>query len=456
MHCSQRRWRTLPSALLALSLACGVAACQGSPTAGPRSQKLIPPDTTATPGASTTIESETLPASGAAGSPGPLETPTASELAGDILDANGLGFRVLGRMKGDNAMVSGTSLRQALGMTYLGARATTAREMASALGLDRDVKKAAALARVETAAWQNARGDAELNVANRVWIDDDFTLRPDYVKLADAAFGAAPVSIDYRASDDARKTINRWIGEKTANKIPDLLPPGSIDPQTRLVVTNAIWFKGRWENPFPASATKNEPFRTSTKSSVTTPMMHMTDSMRFAAPPGSGVKLLEMRYADSQIAMLVVLPDDPRGAAKLESNLSPDGFVKWTGALSKERVNVTLPKFAFRSGGPMGATLSDLGMKVAFGPNADFQGIGASPLRESERLFIGQVFHQTWISVDEIGTEAAAATGGTMTTTSLDMSPIVDFRADHPFLFFVYEPEHGRILFGGRVVDPKT
>jgi serpin B len=445
--------RMLPWVALTLSSGC-VAACQGSPTAGARSQK-VPPVTTASPAATTTIESEVLPATGSAGSPGPLETPSANEVAGDILDANGFTFRILGRAtkSTENAMISGTSMRQALGAAYLGARGATAREMASALGLERDVKKAASLARAETAAWQDARGDAELNVANRLWIDDDFTLRPDYVKLADAAFGAAPASIDYKAPDEARKTINRWVAEKTKDKIPELLPQGSIDRQTRLVVTNAIWFKGRWENPFPKTATKDEVFKTSAKSSVTTPMMHMTESMRFAAPPGSGVRLLEMRYAESQLAMLVVLPDDTRGLAKLESNLSPDGFTTWTGVLSKTRVNVTLPKFEFRSGGPMGTPLQDLGMKLAFTSKADFRGIAELP--RGEPLSISQVFHQTWVAVDELGTEAAAATGGTMTTTSMDLGPIVDFRADHPFLFFIYEPEHGRVLFAGRVVDPK-
>ncbi|HVH46557.1 MAG TPA: serpin family protein, partial [Labilithrix sp.] len=301
---------------------------------------------------------------------------------------------------------------------------------------------------------QEARGSAELAIASRLWIDDDFAVLPDFTKLAETAFGAAPASTDYARPEDARKTINAWVAEKTKDKLPELLPQGSVEPTTRLVVTNAIWFKGRWELPFPKAATKDEPFKLDAKKTVNVPSMHLTDTFRVATLPG--LKVLEMRYAESQLAMLVVLPDDPAPSAlaKLEAGLGADALEKWNGALATARVNITLPRFTFRSGGPMSAPLQDLGMRTAFTEKADFGGI-AEP-HGSERLFVGQVFHQTWIAVDELGTEAAAATGATMRTTSLVTGPVVEFRVDHPFVFVVEDTKQDRVLFAGRVANPKA
>ena len=438
-----------------------LAACDGTPartssTGGPQVGEAAPV-TTAPANPSTPVKSEDLP---------PAKTnaidvttpPATAEVGADVRNANGFTFKVLARTKkpSENALVSGTSLRSALGTTYLGARTATAREMATALMLDNDPKIAARLARAELDGWQEAKGSAELNIASRLWIDDDFAIQPDFVKSAEAAYGASPASVDYGKPEDARKTINTWVGEKTKDKIPELLPQGSLDPRTQLVVTNAIWFKGRWEFPFPKSATKDEPFKTDGSKTVTVPMMHLTDSFRAATQPG--MKLLEMRYAESQMAMLIALPDDPTPAAlaKLESSLGPDTLEKWTNALSTARVNVTLPRFTFRSGGVMNTTLQDLGMKTAFTEKADFTGIADPQATGGERLYINQVFHQTYVAVDELGTEAAAATGATMRTTSMITGPVIDFKADHPFLFLIHDAKHGRVLFAGRVANPKT
>jgi len=439
-----------------------LAACEGAPartssTGGPQSGEA-PPVTTATANSSTPVKSEQLPAANKV-TPIDVGTPPAEgELSADVRNANGFTFKVLAKTKKptENALVSGTSLRHALGTTYIGARGTTGREMAVALMLDNDPKIAARLARAELDAWQDAKGNAELNIASRLWIDNDFAIQPDFVKTAETAFGAGPASVDYAKPEDARKTINTWVAEKTKDKIPELIPQGSVDPRTELVVTNAIWFKGRWELPFPKPATKEEPFKTDGTRTVTVPMMHLTDSFRAATQPG--MKLLDMRYAESQLAMLVVLPDDPTPAAvaKLEAGLGPDTLERWTGALATARVNVTLPRFTFRSGGVMNTTLQDLGMKAAFTDKADFTGIADPQATAGERLYINQVFHQTYVAVDEFGTEAAAATGATMRTTSMLTGPVLEFKADHPFLFVIHDTKHGRVLFAGRVANPKT
>ena len=161
-----------------------------------------------------------------------------------------------------------------------------------------------------------------------------------------------------------------------------------------------------------------------------------------------------MRYETSQLAMLVVLPDDTAGLAKLEDSLSAEVFETWTKALASQRVAITLPKFGFKWGLPLASPLQELGIKSAFSPKADLSGVADTPA--GDRLQISQVMHKTWVAVDELGTEAAASTGLTMSTTSLHMGPIADFKADHPFLFFVYDAKKGRILFAGRVTDPKN
>jgi serpin B len=408
----------------------------------------VPPVTTAAVTPATTVKSEDLPGPGSGDTP-----PPPGEASTDIRNANGFTLSVLGRMgkPTENALVSGTSLRQAIGTTYVGARGSTAREMATALALDNDPKIAARLARAELDAWQEAKGSAELNIASRLWVDKGFALQPDFVSTAETSFGAAPAAVSYGKPEEARKTINAWVAEKTKNKIADLLPQGSVDPRTRLVVTNAIWFKGAWQLPFPKGGTKDEPFKVDARKSVSVPTMHLTDSFRVATE--QGVKVLEMQYANSALSMLVVLPDDATGLAKIEASLGPDVLERWSGALASARVNISLPRFGFRSGGTMNKTLQDLGMKTAFTEKADFSGI-ADP-KGGERLYIDQVFHQTWIAVDELGTEAAAATGTTMRTTSLVTGPVVEFKVDHPFLFVIQDTKHNRVLFAGRVTSPK-
>lgn len=451
---------SLSRALPWVSLTVPLAACQAPSSSSKRPLAELSTATTTPADATAPAESDVLPAV-ALVEPRPAVEPTATELMRDVGSANGFTLRILARVNRptENALVSGASLRHALGATYIGARGTTASEMAAAIALDADERKAATLARAELAAWQEARGNAELNIATRLWVDAGFPLCADFSKAAEAAFGAAPTSVEYGKPEDARKTINTWVSEKTQAKIPELLPQGSIDPRTRLVVTNAIWFKGRWEAPFPKDATREEPFKTGLAGGArdkTASMMHVTERFRFAAPPGSSVKILEMRYAESQLAMLVALPDDPRGLGALESSLSAGAFESWTQSLASTRVNVTLPRFTFRSGGPMSGPLEDLGMKIAFTDKADFSGIVERRDGQAEPLSISQVFHQTWVAVDELGTEAAAATGIVMRTTSVEVGPVAEFRADHPFLFFVYDTKRGRILFAGRLLDPKA
>ena len=417
-----------------------VAGCASKPAPLP---PMAITETTAHTAAPVTSAAAPLPAQ--APSAAPVAPPAADPA--DVARENALGWKLLektGRPT-DNALVSGASVRQAMAPLLLGARGATADEMAQALGLEKDPTPAM---QAELATWQAAVGKreagaprgVELAVANRVWIDDGFALLPDYAK----ALGT-PESVDF-AKPETRSTINAWVSENTQAKVPELLPAGAVDARTRLVVTNAIWFKGRWAMPFSKALTKNEPFKTGAKT-VTVPTMHLVDSFRYAA--SGGLRILELRYADSELAMDVVLSDDGK-LPKVDATKLDDA----TKTLATARVNVSLPKLGFKSGGPLKDALEALGMKLAFTDRADFGGM-VGP-KAAEHLDIGQVFHQTWIAVDETGTEAAAATGMVMRTTAMQLGPVVDFKVDRPFVFVLRETRSGRILFTGRVTDPRT
>lgn len=365
-------------------------------------------------------------------------------------DANAFTLRLYGAMRktAGNLFVSGTSLRSALGITYLGARGQTAREMATALALPRDASAAAAHAKEENAAWQAARGKAELVVANRVWIDKTVSLDARYAAMADDAYGAAPAPLDFKTKpEEGRRAINAWVAEKTKDKIVDLIPNGAIEKSSRVIVTNAIYFKDRWALPFSKSETKNEPFEIAPSKSKTVPMMHALDS--YAYGETADAKVLEIHYEGSSIAMMIVLPNDRAGLSKIEEKLDAATYDSWTKALKHRRVQLSLPKWTFTSGGPMTAPLRELGMVAAFTTRADFAGIAP------EKIQIDQVVQKTYVAVDENGTEAAAASGVLMRTTSLPLGGPAEFKADHPFLFFLHDGKKGTILFAGRVSDPK-
>lgn len=424
-----------------------LAACEaGSPPAGalPPNPPTVPPVTSA----------PSVAAPGEGGGAPPALAPTSAAIAEDVADANAFTLQLLARTEPDaSAVISGTSVRHAIGAAYFGAYGVTAREIASALSLDSDPELAARLARAELAAWQSARGGAALDIASRLWVATGFSIRPEFQRVADDAFGARAASVDYQKPELARSEINAWISDHTHGKIAELLPSGSVDPLTRLVITNAIWFKAGWQLPFPKDGTNDEPFFVTSNKTVKVPMMHLTDTFRFAAQ--DGVSVLELPYAESELSMLVVLPDDPKaGLAKVAASTTASVLDQWAGALSTARVAVALPRFTLRFGLPLRGPLRELGMKAAFTEAADFTGIAAAPSQGGD-LYLSEVHHETYVSVDEAGTEAAAATGAVMRTTSLITGPTIEFRADRPFLFFIREAKEGRVLFAGRLLEPK-
>ncbi len=351
------------------------------------------------------------------------------------------------------------SLRTALAMTALGAKAATLGELSATLGMNADPTKLAEDARDEDADLVRARGKgAQLLSANRLFVARTFPLLPTFNAAAERGFGAGLELVDFSESEKARATVNRWVSEHTASKIPALLPERSVDGDTRLVLANAMYFKGAWVAKFKPGLTRVDPFYVAGPTAQPVPTMHRTGSMTAAAFPGG--KILELPYDRSDLAMDVVLPDGKAGLDALEANLDEAAFAGWTRLLRRVNVELSLPKIKLDWGGPVAPDLKELGIRAAFSccvtPVADFTGIAAP--RPDGPLFVSNVFHRAFVAIDESGTEAAAASAVVMTlTTSVEPPPQnLEFKADHPFFFVIRDTKKGRILFMGHYRGPSA
>lgn len=432
---------------IAVTFASLLAACQGGtpPPSGTQTQPARPVE--AADAGSLPSPSPSTDAGVAATAAAVTPASVATERAGSDAFSMAL-FRKVAE-KGGNAMVSGTSLRDALGMTYLGARGKTAEELRKVLGLAETPDAAANQASVELKSWQAARGSAELSIANRVWVEaDGFKPDPAFVARAERGFGAGAEAVAFTKNPEAaRAVVNEWVSGKTKAKIPTLLPPASVTSLTRTVITNAVYFKGTWERAFLKANTTELPFKVDGKATSLVPTMHQKGRFRFAE--ADGAEVLEMPYGKSRMAMVIVLPKAADGINALETQLSAAWLTRVTSGLAPRELALWLPKTSFKSGGSVKAALQSLGIQEAFTDHADLKGIAAVP----SDLYVTDVFHQTFVAIDEEGTEAAAASGVVVATRGLGPVP-QEMRVDRPFLFFIRDTTTGRVLFVGRVTDP--
>ena len=391
--------------------------------------------------------------------------------AGDLVQANiafGCALYQQLQSRPGNICFSPFSINTALAMTYAGAAGKTATEMAAVLqlpGTTDAVHPAMAelLQALRTDAAQAAdAADApdipvaldppghELLIANRLWADQDQSFLPRFLQIAREDYGAEVGQVDFRAAaESARGVINDWVAEQTRDRIQDLMPAGSVTTDTRLVLTNAVYFLGAWVAPFNASATTDETFYLSGGAEATAPLMRQTK--HFSYGEDEAAQLLEMRYQGGGLSCLIILPRARDGIAALEQSLSPQQLESWLSALQRRKVEVYLPRFEITAEFDLGTTLSAMGMPSAFSKQADF-----SRMTGGRDLMIDKVLHKAFVALDEKGTEAAAATGvGMMTTSMPPPEETVIFRADHPFLFLIRDTSSGAILFIGRVSDPR-
>lgn len=392
-----------------------------------------------------------------AGRPG-FRPPAQAAAANPIRDpdrSNAFDFAMYGALKSEkgNLFFSGPSMREALGIAYLGARANTATEMSKALRLDSDQGKSADYAKTEIADFNAAKGSASLTVANRLWADKSYQPKAPFAQLAMQGYGSPVDPLDFRNSSDAsRITINDWVAKNTNDKIKDLLPAGSIKPKTRMVITNAVWFKGNWEHAFQNGGTHDADFFVDGANATKTPMMHQTSY--FGMAKADGATMLEMKYEKSDLAMDVILPDAKNGLAAVEDKVVANGIGAWTSALVTGKTDVAFPKLTLTWGKSLKEPLVRMGMPSAFDDDkADFSGI-ADAAATNGPLVISDVLHKAFVAIDEKGTEAAASTGVVMVhVTSIEMTPT--FVADQPFIFVIRDTKQNRVLFTGRVTNPK-
>ncbi len=292
------------------------------------------------------------------------------------------------------------------------------------------------------------KGGCELNVANALWGQKGYGFLEEFLELIKTNYDGQLTELDFAgATEAARKTINAWVESQTRNKIKDLIQRGVLNSMTRLVLTNAIYFKGNWARQFKEENTRDAPFTLAGGEKIDVPMMNQTG--RFPYMQTQSFQALELPDVDDELSMVIFLPKENDGLADFEQSLTAENLSKWLAKLRKQKVIVSVPKFRMTSRFSLASVLKSMGMTDAFVPAAaNFSGMNGR-----RDLFISAVIHKAYVDVNEEGTEAAAATGVAVGITAV--RPIPVFRADHPFLFLIRDNHSGSILFIGRTMNPK-
>jgi serpin B len=381
----------------------------------------------------------------------PAQPPRAApkDVASAVAGNTRFALDLYGRLRGEkgNLFLSPYSLSTALAMTYAGARTQTAEQMAKTLHftLGQD-KLHPAFAELAGRLKGGKQSTYRLSVANALWGQKGYPFLPDFLELNRNFYGAGLQEVDFiRGREEARQTINRWVGKQTEDKIKDLLQPGILTGDTRLVLTNAIYFNAAWEKPFDKKQTRAQPFAVTPDRKVNVPLMSQVGRFRHFAD--DRLQALELPYKGKELSMVLLLPRKVDGLPGLEERLTPANLKSWLDGLRAQRVYVFVPRFECTSSFNLKEVLSALGMSLAFTPGlADLSGMNGKG-----RLFIRETVHKAFVKVDEVGTEA---TGATAVVVDRESAP-PSFRADHPFLFLIRDNRSGSLLFLGRVVEPK-
>jgi serpin B len=357
------------------------------------------------------------------------------------------------REKDGNLFYSPYSISLALAMTYAGARGETEQQMADTLhytirqsylhpafnALDLELAS-----RGEGAEGQD--GGFRLNIANSIWGQTGHSFLAEFLDILAENYGAGLRVLDFaNAPEDSRVTINEWVSDETEGKIEDLLPPDSITSLTRLVLTNAIYFNAAWSHPFEEELTHDGTFNLLDGDQVTVPMMEQAEYFGYAE--GEGYQAVELLYDGEELSMVILLPASGR-FEEFASALDAERAASILRGIDPQKVHLTMPKFTYESGFSLKETLAAMGMPAAF-TAADFSGMDGT-----HELFIGDVIHKAFISVDEAGTEAAAATAVVVPTAA--PTPPREVTVDRPFVFMIRDIDTEAILFLGHVVNPSA
>jgi serpin B len=380
----------------------------------------------------------------------PLHADVAADVAAVSQANNQFGCDLYGQLRGGegNLFFSPLSISSALAMTYAGASGQNEAEMARTLHFSLPQNKLhAAYGQLQEGLQHDEKlSGFSLVVANRLWGQRNYRFQPQFLTTTRTHYGAELESVDFEQPGQAAITINAWIQEQTRGKIKDLVSPAVIDPLTRLILTNAVYFKADWTEPFEVENTKPGPFHLLSGETIEAPLMRKWD--RFSFLQADGLKALEMPYSQGQLSMLLLLPDDAGGLEALESQLTAENIDRWLTEMRPMHLEVALPRFKIDSSFSLRETLAKLGMARAFEPHGDnFLGI-----TEETPQWLVDVIHKAQVEVNEEGTEAAAATAVGVAGSAQIEPP--RFIADHPFVFLIRDRWSGAILLCGRVADP--
>lgn len=365
-----------------------------------------------------------------------------------------------------NLFLSPASVSTAIGIAYRGARGTTADEIRATLHYPAGPIDYTPANGEVLRALQFKASDRVLSIANALWVQQGTVFREDYLADTTAAYDAALNRIDFAADRDAaRRRINAWVEDKTANRIRNLLRPDDVTQFTRAVLVNTIYMKAPWAAPFDAAATHDKPFTLLDGTRTTAPLM--TQRHAFRTIERGGVQAIALPWEGEELEMILLLPRSPGALPKLEKALDADRLDAWIRDLQPVRASdtiLTMPRFRLEWRSDLVPVLERMGMSAAFGDEADFGAMKPfdpnSRNLEDHGLQIKHVIHQTFLDVDEKGAEAAAATAVVMDIMVTGMRhappppPPVIFRADRPFLFLIRDTRSGAILFIGRFVAP--
>ncbi|KYK29400.1 hypothetical protein AYK20_05480 [Thermoplasmatales archaeon SG8-52-1] len=345
----------------------------------------------------------------------------------------------------DNIFFSPYSIFVALSMAYEGAKDNTSKEMQNVLNvLQNDSVTLGTFGKVYNLLNQNQRGYT-INTANAFWAHKDYRFLQNYLYILKNYYMAEANELDFAKNVEAAETINNWIEEKTHDKIQDMIDASMLSEMTKLVLTNAIYFKGLWENPFNPDNTYNRYFELLNENIVNVEMMSQESDFNYTET--DDLQILELDYAGNDLSMIIVLPKE-NNISVAESAINIQNLSNWKNDFYQLEINVEIPKFKFEKKYILNDLLREMGIIDAFLPGvADFSGMDGT-----RYLYIGTALHQSFVEVNEEGTEAAAATAIIMEATAIP--EYKEFIADHPFMFLIQHKETGAILFMGKVLDP--
>ncbi|XP_010853036.1 PREDICTED: serpin B4-like [Bison bison bison] len=374
-------------------------------------------------------------------------------------------FHQIRKSEKENIFLSPFSISSALAMTYLGARENTASQMQKVLHFSEiaaNTKGGATKDPVEKPGnvhhhfqkllkeLKKSTDAYELSVANRLYGEKEFQFLQEYMDNVQKYYLASVESADFiSAAEESRKMINSWVESQTNGRIKNLFPQNSLNGSV-LVLVNAVYFKGQWQEEFKKENTVEEKFWLSKDTSKPVQMMKQTNSFKFVSLEDVQAKILEIPYKGGELSMMVLLPDEVDGLQEVEDQLTAEKLIEWTSPqnMGKREVDLYLPRFKVEERYDLVPTLQALGMVDAFnGMVANFSGMTGSC-----DLAVSKVIHKSFVEVTEEGTEAAAATGVVIKRTSLPFREC--FRCDHPFLFLIKHIKTNSILFCGRVSSP--